>query len=76
MKKSTHQPTLSDAKNIPASSPKTFSELMSELNWGDDSKSLPEENETYLAGTIPSQQPSKGDLELLAEMMRGRQRLP
>ena len=73
MKKSTHAPTSSDAENI-QTSPKTYLEAVSQMNWGAENKSSPQNK--FLAGTIPSQQPSEEDLKLLAELMRGRQRLP
>ena len=74
--KPTSQPTSSGAKNTTEPLPQTFSELASQMNWGAAAAPSKQGREKYFAGTVPDKRPSDQDLEMLAEMMRGRQRLP
>lgn len=46
------------------------------MNWGGASVPLKQGKDQYLAGTVPDKRPSDQDLNLLADLMRGRQRLP
>jgi hypothetical protein len=59
---------------------KTFSEAMSEINWGQNNSRLQPsaDKDTYFAGTLPcSSKPeiSTDDIKLLSEIFRGRQGL-
>jgi len=74
--KRTSQPTSSGAKNTSNLSRETFSEMALRMNWGGASVPLKQGKDQYLAGTVPDKRPSDQDLNLLADLMRGRQRLP
>jgi hypothetical protein len=59
---------------------KTFSEAMSEINWGQNNARLQPsaDRDTYFAGTLPcpsTPEISTDDIKLLSEIFRGRQGL-
>jgi hypothetical protein len=59
---------------------KTFSEAMSEINWGQNNGRLQPsvDKDTYFAGTLPgpsTPEISMEDIKLLSEIFRGRQGL-
>ncbi|MCX6960304.1 MAG: hypothetical protein NTW91_08505 [Verrucomicrobia bacterium] len=59
---------------------KTYSEAMSEINWGENNGRLQPspDKDTYFAGTLPSPSApeiSTDDIKLLSEIFRGRQGL-
>jgi hypothetical protein len=77
MPKKASQPTSSDAANTTPQSPGPLYKVFLETNWGAGNNSSKKSGENdYFASSKPKDQITAEDLKLLAEMMRGRQRLP
>ena len=70
---------MSDSKKEKQPEPKTLAEVGEQMNWGGDHfsskpSSSPSQREQgvdkYFAGTVPEQQPSAKDFEMLADLAR------
>ena len=63
-------------KNTNQPEPKTYAEVVEQMNWGGDyfsstRNSSPSQTEDkYFAGTVPTQQPTEKDFQMLIDLVR------